>query len=124
MPPAPSERDFDEELLVSIGCVIRAHQSVCEWRRNLSWVDCSWSRHPLGTLSSGNKWIGKLKRLSSADIRSRPGSRLFQSLSYELLIQAIHWTDTLRQLCAVLIRQLKRVLAVIVEAEHLDFRSI
>jgi hypothetical protein len=33
MPPAPSERDFYEELLVSMGCVIPAHQSVTTLRQ-------------------------------------------------------------------------------------------
>ena len=33
MPPTPSERDFYEELLVSMGCVIPAHQSVTTLRQ-------------------------------------------------------------------------------------------
>jgi hypothetical protein len=34
MPPAPSERDFYEELLVSMGCVLPIHQSVTTlWHR-------------------------------------------------------------------------------------------
>ncbi len=33
MPPAPSERDFYEELLVSMGCVLPIHQSVTTLRQ-------------------------------------------------------------------------------------------